>query len=76
LGNVRFIGELYKKGLLTEKIMHVCIVKLLGGEAIPHEEDLEALCKLLTTIGTMIDHPRSKEHMNVSQRPCVSVVGF
>ena len=30
LGNIRFIGELYKKKMLKENIMHECILKLLG----------------------------------------------
>ena len=30
LGNIRFVGELYRKGMLTERIMHDCIKKLLG----------------------------------------------
>ncbi|OQR81538.1 eukaryotic translation initiation factor 4 gamma [Thraustotheca clavata] len=30
LGNIRFIGELYKKGMLQERIMHECIKKLLN----------------------------------------------
>ncbi len=34
LGNIQFIGELFKEKMLTEKIMHECIVKLLG-EASP-----------------------------------------
>ena len=29
LGNIRFIGELFKKQMLTERIMHTCIMKLL-----------------------------------------------
>lgn len=29
LGNIRFIGELYKKGMLREQIMHECVDKLL-----------------------------------------------
>ncbi|KAG9157688.1 hypothetical protein Leryth_014179 [Lithospermum erythrorhizon] len=65
LGNIRLIGELYKKRMLTERIMHECIKKLLGGSGqIPDEEDLEALCKLMSTIGEMIDHPKAKEHMD------------
>ncbi|XP_038971432.1 eukaryotic translation initiation factor 4G-like [Phoenix dactylifera] len=64
LGNIRLIGELYKKRMLTEKIMHGCIKKLLGQYQNPDEEDIEALCKLMSTIGKMIDHPRAKEHMD------------
>jgi len=59
------IGELYKKKMLTERIMHECIKKLLGQCQDPDEEDVEALCKLMSTIGEMIDHPKAKEHMDV-----------
>ncbi|KAF4377332.1 hypothetical protein G4B88_005810 [Cannabis sativa] len=64
LGNIRLIGELYKKKMLTERIMHECIKKLLGQHHTPDEEDLEALCKLMSTIGEIIDHPKAKEHMD------------
>ncbi|KAG7028728.1 hypothetical protein SDJN02_09909, partial [Cucurbita argyrosperma subsp. argyrosperma] len=64
LGNIRLIGELYKKKMITEKIMHVCIRQLLGQYQNPDEEDIEALCKLMSTIGDMIDHPKAKEHMD------------
>ncbi|KAM0934209.1 putative MIF4G-like, type 3, MIF4G-like domain superfamily protein [Dioscorea sansibarensis] len=64
LGNIRLIGELYKKKMLTERIMHECITKLLGQYQNPDEEDIEALCKLMSTIGQMIDHPKAKEHMD------------
>ncbi|CAJ2669951.1 unnamed protein product [Trifolium pratense] len=65
LGNIRLIGELYKKKMLTERIMHECIKKLLGQCQNPDEEDIEALCKLMSTIGEMIDHPKAKEHIDV-----------
>ncbi|KAL6569262.1 hypothetical protein OROMI_013776 [Orobanche minor] len=64
LGNIRLIGELYKKRMLTERIMHECINKLLGQYQNPDEENIEALCKLMSTIGEMIDHPKAKEHMD------------
>ncbi|KAI9100839.1 hypothetical protein K1719_024201 [Acacia pycnantha] len=64
LGNIRLIGELYKKKMLTERIMHECIKKLLGSYQDPDEEDIEALCELMSTIGEMIDHPKAKEHMD------------
>ncbi|XP_066598673.1 eukaryotic translation initiation factor 4 gamma 3-like isoform X2 [Prorops nasuta] len=48
VGNIRFIGELYKQGMLTAKIMHQCIQILLDQS---DEDNLECLCKLLTTIG-------------------------
>ncbi|KAK4414310.1 Eukaryotic translation initiation factor 4G [Sesamum alatum] len=64
LGNIRLIGELYKKRMLTERIMHECINKLLGQYQNPDEENIEALCKLMSTIGVMIDHPKAKEHID------------
>lgn len=38
LGNVKFIGQLYKKGLLKEKIMRFCIGSLLKLEQIPPDQ--------------------------------------
>lgn len=54
----RFIGELYKQGMLTTKIMHRCTKELL----IQSDEDsLECLCKLLTTIGKDLESKVSAE---------------
>uniref|UniRef100_A0A5B7AA43 Eukaryotic translation initiation factor 4G n=1 Tax=Davidia involucrata TaxID=16924 RepID=A0A5B7AA43_DAVIN len=64
LGNIRLIGELFKKKMLTERIMHACIKKLLGQYQNPDEEDVEALCKLMSTIGEMFDLPKAKDHMD------------
>ncbi|KAL0397421.1 UNVERIFIED_CONTAM: Eukaryotic translation initiation factor 4G [Sesamum calycinum] len=50
--------------MLTERIMHECINKLLGQYQNPDEENIEALCKLMSTIGEMIDHPKAKEHID------------
>ncbi|XP_010544557.1 PREDICTED: eukaryotic translation initiation factor 4G isoform X2 [Tarenaya hassleriana] len=60
LGNIRLIGELYKKTMLTEKIMHGCIKKMLGYNEEPDEENIEALCRLMSTIGEMIDRSKAK----------------
>jgi translation initiation factor 4G len=55
LGLVQFIGELYKLGMLTERIMHECVRKLLEFEGIPDEAEIESLTKLLRTIGANLD---------------------
>ncbi len=80
LGNIRFVGELYKlPKMLQDKIMHDCIQKLLGvtnkdaegvllmdsthmpvlKEVSPisasDEENMEALVKLLATIGRKLE---------------------
>jgi translation initiation factor 4G len=61
LGNMKFIGELYKVGLLTAQVMHSCVEKFLRkpqGE-LPTEEDLEILVHLLTTSGQKIESDRN-----------------
>lgn len=56
LGLVQFIGELYKLGMLTERIMHECVHKLVDYKGVPDEAEIESLCKLLRTIGANLDH--------------------
>jgi len=55
LGLVQFIGELYKLGMLTERIMHECVRKLLDFSGAPDEAEIESLSKLLKTIGYNLD---------------------
>ncbi|MCJ1310785.1 hypothetical protein MMC25_004452 [Agyrium rufum] len=55
LGLVRFIGELYKLGMLTSRIMHMCVKKLLDVEGIPDEAEVESLTSLLRTVGVNLD---------------------
>uniref|UniRef100_A0A4W5M831 E3 ubiquitin/ISG15 ligase TRIM25-like n=1 Tax=Hucho hucho TaxID=62062 RepID=A0A4W5M831_9TELE len=48
LGNIRFICELFQLKMLTEAIVHYCIVKLSkDGD----DNSLECLCTMLSTIG-------------------------
>uniref|UniRef100_A0AAY4AC08 Eukaryotic translation initiation factor 4 gamma 1 n=1 Tax=Denticeps clupeoides TaxID=299321 RepID=A0AAY4AC08_9TELE len=61
LGNIKFIGELFKLKMLTEPIMHDCIVKLLKNH---DEESLECLCRLLSTIGKDLDFEKAKPRMD------------
>ena len=53
LGNIKFIGELFKMNILSEAIMITCINKLL--QKPEDEESMECMCKLLSTIGKTID---------------------
>jgi translation initiation factor 4G len=55
LGLVQFIGELYKLSMLTERIMHECVKKLVDYTGIPDEAEIESLTKLLKTIGSNLD---------------------
>jgi translation initiation factor 4G len=63
LGNIRFIGELFKLNMLTEGIMNDCIERLLKQES--DEENIECLCRLLTTIGKEVDKPNNSAKMKV-----------
>ncbi|XP_075881122.1 eukaryotic translation initiation factor 4 gamma 3 isoform X2 [Nelusetta ayraudi] len=61
IGNIKFIGELFKLKMLTEAIMHDCVVKLLKHH---DAESLECLCRLLTTIGKDLDFEKAKPRMD------------
>ncbi|XP_033978129.1 eukaryotic translation initiation factor 4 gamma 1 isoform X2 [Trematomus bernacchii] len=61
MGNIKFIGELFKLKMLTEAIMHDCIVKLLKNH---DEESLECLCRLLSSIGKDVDFEKAKPRMD------------
>ncbi|CAF1568012.1 unnamed protein product, partial [Rotaria magnacalcarata] len=53
LGNIVFLGELFKLQMLTDTIMHDCIEYLLSDKS--NEESIECLCCLLRTIGKELD---------------------
>ena len=59
LGNIKFIGELYLKRMLMDKIMFFCIVNLVSTDP-PDDEDIEALCNLITTIGGTLENSSQK----------------
>ncbi|OSX57999.1 hypothetical protein POSPLADRAFT_1049731 [Postia placenta MAD-698-R-SB12] len=62
---IKFIGELFKLQMLTERIMHECIKKLLGNVENPEEKEIESLRMLLTIIGQSLDTPKARAHMDV-----------
>jgi len=57
VGNIRFIGELFKLKMLTESIIHECLGKLCRAE---NDHSLECLCQLLTCVGQELDNKQSK----------------
>jgi hypothetical protein len=67
LGNVRFIGELYKKDLLPETIIHRQCIHPLLTLAIQKKEDdvIEALCTLLSRTGKKLSESTSSEAKKV-----------
>uniref|UniRef100_A0A7S4LMH5 MIF4G domain-containing protein n=1 Tax=Eutreptiella gymnastica TaxID=73025 RepID=A0A7S4LMH5_9EUGL len=70
VGNIKFIAELFKRSMLTEKIMHDVIKNLLLGppphseQHMPAAEELEVLCKLWSAAGQLLDRAEAVEYIN------------
>eukprot|EP01118_Nematostelium_gracile_P015199 TRINITY_DN6035_c0_g1_i1.p1 TRINITY_DN6035_c0_g1~~TRINITY_DN6035_c0_g1_i1.p1 ORF type:complete len:432 (+),score=114.54 TRINITY_DN6035_c0_g1_i1:66-1298(+) len=70
LGNIQFVGEIFKCKLLPEKIIHGVIQTLLN-DMIKSKDDKkkfevngELLTKILTTVGSIVDHSNAKKLMD------------
>ncbi|KAJ8275606.1 hypothetical protein COCON_G00073580 [Conger conger] len=61
LGNIKFLGELFKLDIAEELSMHRSIGTLLNSQG---EGALECLCCLLSTIGSKLDCGQAKYHMD------------
>ncbi|CAB1340607.1 unnamed protein product [Coregonus sp. 'balchen'] len=65
LGNIKFMCELFKLKMITEAIMHNCIVKLLkNGD----DGSLEGLCTLLFTIGKDLEEDLEEDSQEAETR--------
>lgn len=62
LGTIRFIGELFKLRLLTARMMHSSIMKLLSNA---DERDIEGLSVLMKIAGPNLERLQSWNHMDV-----------
>eukprot|EP00731_Ephydatia_muelleri_P015436 Em0008g1156a len=62
LGNIRFIGELYKLKILSESIIHDCMRKSLASTS--DEKSLERFAKLMTVTGKELDKEEAKLEMD------------
>lgn len=66
LGNVKFIGELFKQKLINEKIIHTeCIQRLMRISLAKKEDDVvEGLVQLMTTTGKLLArNEKAHSHM-------------
>ncbi|KAI5095711.1 eukaryotic translation initiation factor 4 gamma 3 isoform X8 [Silurus meridionalis] len=64
IGNIKLIAELFKLRLLTERIIHGCVIKLITDL---DEESLEWLCILFTTIGKELEKFKTQMDMYFKQ---------
>lgn len=57
LGNVKFIGELFKLGILQDTVIHKCIQELLSKGITTKErcENMECLSQIIRTCGKILD---------------------
>lgn len=55
LGHMKFLGELYIRGMLSSKIITSCIAEFLTDVENPSITNLECLCTLLTVSGKKLD---------------------
>eukprot|EP00002_Diphylleia_rotans_P013625 TRINITY_DN2657_c0_g3_i1.p1 TRINITY_DN2657_c0_g3~~TRINITY_DN2657_c0_g3_i1.p1 ORF type:complete len:674 (+),score=151.68 TRINITY_DN2657_c0_g3_i1:75-2096(+) len=67
LGNMVFIGDLFKNEMFEEFVMHEIVsVYLEDVERHEDEMDFEGLCKLLTTIGPKLDNKdRNRKRLEI-----------
>nr|CAH0110271.1 unnamed protein product [Daphnia galeata] len=61
LGNITFIGELFRVGTISDIVIHQCIRRLLKA---PDDEQMENLCLLMKTVGKEFDTIINSEAMN------------
>ena len=68
LGNIRFICELGKLGMLHEGVLHSCIQQLLAKKKQQQmrdlSEDVECACQIMSTCGRRLDTERARPLMN------------
>eukprot|EP00300_Choanocystis_sp_HF-7_P012270 c17815_g1_i2.p1 GENE.c17815_g1_i2~~c17815_g1_i2.p1 ORF type:complete len:588 (+),score=129.40 c17815_g1_i2:926-2689(+) len=51
MGNIRFMGELYRKGLVTDQVIRACFEMLMDK---PSESSVDAALTLTTTVGSAL----------------------
>ncbi|SMQ49013.1 unnamed protein product [Zymoseptoria tritici ST99CH_3D7] len=61
LGLIQFIGQLYKLRMLTLRIMHECVMRLLNFEGEPDESAIENLVTLLKAVGGSMEEEEKGE---------------
>ncbi|CAH1399349.1 unnamed protein product [Nezara viridula] len=66
LGNIKFVGELCKLGIVSKVVMFDCMKQLLDKKPDIEEmaEDLECLCQILRTCGQVLDSEQARQLMD------------
>ncbi|KAJ6624197.1 armadillo-type protein, partial [Mycena sp. CBHHK59/15] len=81
---INFLGELFKLEIITQRIMHECVMALLTDsrtlDTTVYAEDIEGICLLMSNFGQLLDVAAAQGHMdiyffvmnNLTRRPGVS----
>ena len=64
LNLIKFISELLKVEVVTERIMHDAVKRLLPDLGFPSDEEIDCLCDVLTNVGYMLDTPDASADMD------------
>ena len=65
LANVHFMGQLYHRQLLSERVMHTCLKQLLINVETPEPANLQCLATLMSVVGQLLEaNPLAKEYMD------------
>lgn len=73
-GYAQFIGELFKLQMLTERILHECVIMLLRDAENLEEGAVESLCMLMTIAGSLLDAPKARTLSLSAAAPSESLV--
>jgi translation initiation factor 4G len=65
LNIVKLIGGLFKMHMLTERVVHGCIQRLLPDTDNPQRENIERVCSLLIAVHKRLDSAHANLQMNV-----------
>ncbi|KAJ7159674.1 armadillo-type protein, partial [Mycena filopes] len=65
LGTVKFLADLAREDMVPVAKMHECIKNSLSAAAFLSQIDLEAVCIILKTSGSLLDVPESRVQMEV-----------
>ena len=64
VGSARFVGELFKSRIISERVMQECVQSLISVvEARPAEEEVERLCALLAAGGPSLRSTKALAYM-------------
>lgn len=77
LGNIRFVGELYKQSLLNTSSVYSCFNELLGNEKKTFEDpELELVCHLIKTVGETLENKSTENQLRMFDEYFAKIRGF